>query len=433
MRVDRSVMKKIIENYIKRLIIFYKNKLFFVSLFFSLVCVELAYKLTSLNGLIATISSNKNSLHDIVHDNIPRLDTSFIHAESTFIISDFRYYILFFFPRYILFTLKTLSLFILVRAIFINLTSLPTPLESYFIGSNFTFGGDLFFSGHVANTFLFGLVFYKRKPFFSAFFFIASFVLGFSAILGRYHYTVDVLAAPFFAFTIFSIAKVIFKQDYEMIDIDKMPTKKSTIISGVFLTIVILVAISSSYLFNKSLDNRVQNDNISGENKILKIKTGINFNLDHWYICSEKSYLDIEKYISCNLKEEIETKIKVNKVKLNSETEFNFDVFSIKKGSDLEMLNSIYFNNIILVNEKNIDESKDEEIYNCFDNLDILKDLNYYNLLRLSLVECSYGDSYYIRVSMINREVDRSTVIFIKDYRNQDLQKVRDFLLSLDF
>jgi membrane-associated phospholipid phosphatase len=188
------------------------DRYFLLSGFFGYILLEFAYWFTKESAIIATHMAS-NPVGDIVHNNIPRIDTSVIHGELSFVMFDLRYPIMLVFLRYFPFATKALALIILLRAVVINFTHLGIPDGAIPIVSGITFGGDLFFSGHVANVTMLALVFWHLKTL--RYFFIgAAFVFGISAVLGRYHYTIDVVAAPFFAYGVFVLAKKLFEKDY---------------------------------------------------------------------------------------------------------------------------------------------------------------------------------------------------------------------------
>lgn len=126
-------------------------------------------------------------------------------------------------PKYLPFVLKSLVLFILIRSVFISLTYIsPYPFRAaisstffsspYFQGI-FT-GDDLFFSGHTGLPFLLALIFW-RAPRLRLMFLAFSLLFGVVVLLGHLHYSIDVLAAFFIVFSIFSLAKTFFKKDWQ--------------------------------------------------------------------------------------------------------------------------------------------------------------------------------------------------------------------------
>jgi len=86
---------------------------------------------------------------------------------------------------------------------------LNDPVVEYF-GTGQLLTKDLFFSGHTATLFLLFLLADKRFP--KIFFFISTILVGFSVLLQHVHYSIDVLAAPFFAYCSFIIIKKIRKR-----------------------------------------------------------------------------------------------------------------------------------------------------------------------------------------------------------------------------
>ncbi len=168
-------------------------------------------------GLYATERAS-NAVTDVILSNIPVFD-----VDGLFVWGTLGFWIIagllgLGHPRKIPFALKNIALFILIRSVFITLTHIgpfPTHLA---IDSNiihkFTFGGDLFFSGHTGLPFLLALIFWEDVRL--RIFFIASAILfGIVVLLAHLHYSIDVLSAFFITYSIFKIATIFFKKDYE--------------------------------------------------------------------------------------------------------------------------------------------------------------------------------------------------------------------------
>lgn len=170
-------------------------------------------------GTYATAQAS-NSVTDIVLSNIPVFDVDIFFVYGSFLLIIFIVALLVFQPKYIPFTLHSLTLFILTRSLFVSLTHLgPFPSQAVLqlgsISNKFIFGGDLFFSGHTGIPFLMALVFWRERHL-RYLFIVWSVFFGATALLGHLHYTIDVLSAFFITYTIFHITEVIFKKEREL-------------------------------------------------------------------------------------------------------------------------------------------------------------------------------------------------------------------------
>lgn len=163
--------------------------------------------------------SISNPVTDIILSNIRAFD-----VDAIFIYGPFVFWIcvglfLLVNPNKVPFTLKSVTLFILIRAAFISLTHIgPFPTNMILdTGPNlikyFTLGGDLFFSAHTGLPFLLALVYWKSELL-RVLFIVTSIFFGVIVLLGHFHYSIDVAAAFFITYSIYKIARYIFQKDY---------------------------------------------------------------------------------------------------------------------------------------------------------------------------------------------------------------------------
>jgi len=115
------------------------------------------------------------------------------------------------FPKRLVFALQVYTLVVLVRIITLYLTPLCPPehmiplidpvVKNFGTGQLLT--KDLFFSGHTATMFFLFLVSENKKM--KSIFFSGFIIIAIAVLLQHVHYTIDVVAAPFFTYTAFRI------------------------------------------------------------------------------------------------------------------------------------------------------------------------------------------------------------------------------------
>ena len=171
-------------------------------------------------GLYATEIAS-NYVNDIILNNIPVFDVDVIFVYGPLVMWVMVAAICIRKPQAIPFVLKSIALFVLIRSLFITLTHLgPFPDQLQIeTGVNlvrkFTFGGDLFFSGHTGSPFLMAVIFWNNRRL--RFIFTAIAILfGTVVLLAHLHYSIDVLAAFFITYTIAHMAEHFFKADHEI-------------------------------------------------------------------------------------------------------------------------------------------------------------------------------------------------------------------------
>lgn len=160
-----------------------------------------------------------NATTDILLQNLPVIDTDIVFTEGAMLFIVFLVVLFLVQPKTIPFSLKSIALFIVVRAIFVSMTHLA-PYPDHIVSDIATFryfsaGADLFFSGHTGLPFLLSLIFWENKHL-RIFFIISSIIAAVAVILGHLHYTIDVFSAYFISFGIYHIALKLFKKDREL-------------------------------------------------------------------------------------------------------------------------------------------------------------------------------------------------------------------------
>ncbi|MCX6757735.1 MAG: phosphatase PAP2-related protein [Candidatus Nomurabacteria bacterium] len=207
-------MKKIFDSYK----VHFSEKKFVFSVVSALMLFVVSLFVNFYAGMYATERAS-NSVTDIVLSNIRSFDVDSLFIYGGFIIFIVITLFCLFEPKKLPFIIKSVSLFVLIRSLFITLTHIgPFPsqidITSENFLTNFIFGGDLFFSGHTGLPFLMALIYWDNKIV-RFFFIVMSLFFGTIVLLGHLHYTIDVLSAFFITYTIYHMARYLFKNDYE--------------------------------------------------------------------------------------------------------------------------------------------------------------------------------------------------------------------------
>ncbi|HUX35806.1 MAG TPA: phosphatase PAP2-related protein [Candidatus Paceibacterota bacterium] len=166
--------------------------------------------------------SATNIVGDLFLDNLPTIDFTRVLVEGAFLVTLIALTLLIVKPKHILFALKVIPLFIVVRSFFVTLTHLgiypnqivlgSSPLDKLYLFLNMQDG--FFFSGHTGLPFLLALIFWYEKPW-RYFFFTVSLMFGITVLFAHVHYSIDVFAAPFMTYSIFKFAELeLFRKDY---------------------------------------------------------------------------------------------------------------------------------------------------------------------------------------------------------------------------
>ncbi len=166
----------------------------------------------------------ENPVPDRLLEAIPDFSQSFYHILDFFATnyiyvfgSVFMIYCIVKIPEKIPFILKTTFLLYFAKFIILPTTALTFP-EGAIHETWDTIYNDLFFSGHTAFPFLLYLITRKDTKYLKYFFLFSTLTEATTVILMKIHYTIDVYAAPFIAFGVYSIAHNIFAKNYTAYD-----------------------------------------------------------------------------------------------------------------------------------------------------------------------------------------------------------------------
>ncbi|HLC84079.1 MAG TPA: phosphatase PAP2-related protein [Bacteroidia bacterium] len=172
----------------------------------------------TLISFVYFLTFNENRIGYVFDDPILNLFEPIAISEITFFITYFFaiYGIIISFREPALFVslLQAYTIMTLLRMFCLYVVPLEAPvsiipLKDTFLQSTFYSGRenlkDLFFSGHAATIFLFAFAFRKKGT--KWLFFIGACAVGVLVVIQHVHFSIDVIAAPVFAFIAISIQK----------------------------------------------------------------------------------------------------------------------------------------------------------------------------------------------------------------------------------
>lgn len=157
---------------------------------------------------------------DLILDNIPIIDLTFLYRTGIFVIIGITVlYPAVFAPEKAPFTAKTFAAFLMIRSFFISLTHLGAPESFYALPQGadqsefirFFYINDLFFSAHTGIPFLSALLFWNDK-FIRYLMLVSSAIMGAVVLFMHVHYSIDVFSAYFITYSIFIVSDGIFNK-----------------------------------------------------------------------------------------------------------------------------------------------------------------------------------------------------------------------------
>lgn len=201
----------ILRNFLAQLkVANYRNRLL-ASLIFLAISVWLNFQ-------AGTYAYNhmSNGVADLFLDRIPAYDVAWLFIEGAIAMAIGTVILCLLYPKKLPDLAASIALLYLLRAAAISLTHLGPPLAlgdkglADTLTGRFVQGADYFFSGHTALPFLIGLLFWE-KVWIRNTYFVLTVVFAIAAIMGHLHYSIDVFAAPFIAYGVYSMRKYLWQ------------------------------------------------------------------------------------------------------------------------------------------------------------------------------------------------------------------------------
>ena len=195
----------------------WKNKAYRNAMFLALILFGLSLGLNHL-------ASDYVDLHAVVYVPDIILDNTQVYKVDAILNYGALFFVIFVIwflgrkPQKAPFVIKSVSLFIMIRSIFITLTHLGpapniSPIDPNNIMSQLIMGKDFFFSGHAGLPFMLALVFWKDRSIRLVSLSI-SLIFGVAVLMGHLHYSIDVFSAFFISYAIYHLAKYLFLEDF---------------------------------------------------------------------------------------------------------------------------------------------------------------------------------------------------------------------------
>lgn len=199
--------------------LYWTEKKFRQSAILSVLFLAFTFVVNHYTSLYANWAAS-NSVNDIILDNFKVRNVNGILIYGIIIYAAIVIWLLIKEPKRFSFTIKSLSLFYLIRALFTTFTHLAThpehiPVDPANFLSYLIAGDTLFFSGHTGMPFLVALIFWDDKLI-RNFSLATSIIMAISVLLGHVHYTIDVAAAFFITYTIYCISLKLFSKDHQV-------------------------------------------------------------------------------------------------------------------------------------------------------------------------------------------------------------------------
>jgi hypothetical protein len=197
----------------------YLSRQFLPSVIWAIVLLSFSFWFSYLANDYANKTAN-NQVTDLILSNTPVFNVNLIVVYGPILLMLFLIGLLAIRPQTIPFTLKSMALFVAVRAVFMSLTHIAQFYPQALLDSGPFINllgagnqGGLFFSGHTGLPFLLAIIFWDNKKI-RLIFLGASILFGVSLLLGHLHYSIDILGAFFITYSISTMSKRLFAKDF---------------------------------------------------------------------------------------------------------------------------------------------------------------------------------------------------------------------------
>lgn len=207
---------------LKRHAVLWKDKKFILSVVLGIIILIIGLKCSDMARLHLQHTLSGVWEHDLILDHVPVMDLEYFLVWGLEILFGFLALLIFLYPEYLPFSLKTIGLLYAVRSFFIILTPLGARPDQVLSPNNhllyeLTYGtNEFFFSGHTAFPLMLACIFW-RKPFVRSILLLSSILFGIAVLVAHTHYSIDVFAVPLIVPTLFLASKGIFGKDVQYI------------------------------------------------------------------------------------------------------------------------------------------------------------------------------------------------------------------------
>ena len=202
---------------------YWTQKSFRVSAVFS-VLIFIASMFIQMYAVNFAVERRSGAIPDLILSNTPVLDIGLLFVNGMFLLVVFIVLLCLAHPKRIPFTLYSLALLAITRALFVSLTHVsPFQIEGVSgLGTVITgvfFGADLFSLGYTGVPFLMALLCWREKILRYTFL-VWSLFSGAIVLIGHVHYSAEVLLSFFITYGVFRIAESMFSREQALFHLE---------------------------------------------------------------------------------------------------------------------------------------------------------------------------------------------------------------------